>query len=256
MGFFRSRIFVAGMASTVTALVVGGVAWATIPNSTTGTITACYPTSGASKGALRVIDAQAGAHCLAGEGTITWPTRGFRWRGTWSGVTAYGTNDVVRYNGAAYVALKPGTNVIPTDTTYWSLMVSKGDSGATGAQGAAAPAPTVRQIELGPAVIADDGIGFEYPQIDVHDCAHLTITIERFTNPAVAGVLIEASQAGVPTGIVANEPNSGSVWGSGQFWSIPDWTPYPTVRIRLSGAQSGQGPTNVADAWAECQTFG
>src|SRR5262245_53604848 len=51
----------------VLGLGVGGaVTWAAIPDSTTGTITACYPTSGPSQGALRVIDAQNGDHCAAG----------------------------------------------------------------------------------------------------------------------------------------------------------------------------------------------
>jgi len=45
----------------------GGVAWATIPNSSTGEITACVKTSGTTKGAVRIIDAQAGAACAAGE---------------------------------------------------------------------------------------------------------------------------------------------------------------------------------------------
>ncbi len=41
----------------VVGLAAGGaVVWATIPNSTTGAITACYPTRGASQGALRVIN--------------------------------------------------------------------------------------------------------------------------------------------------------------------------------------------------------
>src|SRR5205823_1703306 len=41
-------------------------------DSTTGTITACYPTSGATKGALRVIDYQGGARCGSGEAMLTW----------------------------------------------------------------------------------------------------------------------------------------------------------------------------------------
>jgi uncharacterized protein YjbI with pentapeptide repeats len=52
--------------------VGGGIAWAAIPDSTTGAITACYPTSGTNKGVLRVIDYQVGARCAAGEATLTW----------------------------------------------------------------------------------------------------------------------------------------------------------------------------------------
>jgi len=46
--FFRSRIFVACVASTVTALVAGGVAWAVqSPVDSRGVVHACYnPTTG------------------------------------------------------------------------------------------------------------------------------------------------------------------------------------------------------------------
>src|SRR4051812_28965 len=83
----------------VIGLAAGGaVVWATIPNSTTGAITACYPTSGSYKGVLIVIDYQAGARCESGEVMLTWPSRSFRWRGAWTSTTAYTVNDVVRYN--------------------------------------------------------------------------------------------------------------------------------------------------------------
>lgn len=74
MSFFRSRIFAACVASTVTALVVGGIAWATIPASTTGTVAACYATSGANAGVLRVINYQGGQRCAAGQVGVSWPS--------------------------------------------------------------------------------------------------------------------------------------------------------------------------------------
>jgi dienelactone hydrolase len=56
----------------VVGLAVGGTfAWAAIPTSTTGAITACYPTNGASKGSLRVIDYQAGVRCASGQAMLT-----------------------------------------------------------------------------------------------------------------------------------------------------------------------------------------
>jgi hypothetical protein len=48
------------------------VAWAAIPNSSTGVINACYGKSGA----VRVIDAQAGASCAKGEQSLTWNQQG------------------------------------------------------------------------------------------------------------------------------------------------------------------------------------
>ena len=63
-----SRGFLVGLA--VGLLTGGAVAWAAVPDNTTGAVTACYPTSGANKGALRVIDAQAGTQCAAGEASV------------------------------------------------------------------------------------------------------------------------------------------------------------------------------------------
>jgi uncharacterized protein YjbI with pentapeptide repeats len=58
-------------------LGVGGtVAWAAIPDSATGTITACYPTTGTNAGALRVIDYENGDRCAAGEAMLTWGSAG------------------------------------------------------------------------------------------------------------------------------------------------------------------------------------
>jgi len=56
----NSRWAVAMAAFIVGVSVAGGVAWAAIPDSSTGAISACYPTSGANKGSLRVINYQAG----------------------------------------------------------------------------------------------------------------------------------------------------------------------------------------------------
>lgn len=59
--------------------------------------------------------------------------------GTWSSATAYVNNasytDLVYYNGSYYACKVSNTNQVPTNTTYWDLIVSKGDTGATGATG-------------------------------------------------------------------------------------------------------------------------
>ena len=63
-------------------------------------------------------------------------------KGTYNGSTEYGRNDLVNYNGNAYVCIvASSTGVLPTNTTNWQLFVSqgtkgdKGDTGATGPQG-------------------------------------------------------------------------------------------------------------------------
>ena len=113
MRFWRSHLLIACAASTATAIVVGGIAFATIPNNLDGTVSACYKTSAPDKGQMRMIDHQAGRACRGGETMLNWPTRGFRWRGEWNGAAAYKKNDVVSFNGSSYIALTNTTNVLP-----------------------------------------------------------------------------------------------------------------------------------------------
>ena len=68
-------------------------------------------------------------------------------KGTYNGSTKYVRNDLVNYNGNAYVCIvASSTGVLPTNTTNWQLFVSqgakgdKGDTGATGPQGPAGAA--------------------------------------------------------------------------------------------------------------------
>ena len=63
-------------------------------------------------------------------------------KGTYNGSTKYVRNDLVNYNGNAYVCIvASSTGVLPTNTANWQLFVSqgakgdKGDTGATGLQG-------------------------------------------------------------------------------------------------------------------------
>jgi hypothetical protein len=63
-------------------------------------------------------------------------------KGTYSNSATYVRNDLVNYNGNAYVCIvASSTGVLPTNTINWQLFVSqgakgdKGDIGATGAQG-------------------------------------------------------------------------------------------------------------------------
>ena len=55
------------------------------------------------------------------------------WQGEWSSSTTYTLNQAVQYDGQSYVALQGGADKNPSSqTSYWSLMVSKGASGADG----------------------------------------------------------------------------------------------------------------------------
>lgn len=67
-------------------------------------------------------------------------------KGTYSNSATYVRNDLVNYNGNAYVCIvASSTGVLPTNATNWQLFVSqgakgdKGDTGTTGAQGPTGP---------------------------------------------------------------------------------------------------------------------
>ncbi|WP_247337463.1 carbohydrate-binding protein [Bradyrhizobium sp. 147] len=69
--------------------------------------------------------------------------KAFQLTGAWSGATAYEVGDVVTLSGSSYVCVLDHTNHTPPNTTYWQLLASKGDTGATGAVPYGTPAAWV-----------------------------------------------------------------------------------------------------------------
>jgi hypothetical protein len=135
------RPWIAG--ALVAGLIVGGgITYAAVPSSASGQITACYPTTGAAAGQLRVIDAQAGKHCRAGEKSLSWQQKGLRFRGAWSSTATYAANDLTTSSGSAYVAIAASKNVKPPNTTRWALLAARGAAGTPGTPGASAPHPS------------------------------------------------------------------------------------------------------------------
>lgn len=59
----------------------------------------------------------------------------FVWQGAYNGATAYVADDVVSYNGSSYICILASTGNLPTNTTYWSQMSSKGTDGTNGTNG-------------------------------------------------------------------------------------------------------------------------
>jgi len=119
-------------AGLFTCVLLGaGIAIADIPDG--NTINACRNKT---TFAIRVIDKDLGQSCTASETAFRWTN----WtnRGAWSALVSYRAADVVSYNGSGYIAkLFPPKGVVPTNTTYWGLLVSKGADGAVGPQGPA-----------------------------------------------------------------------------------------------------------------------
>jgi hypothetical protein len=53
----------------------------------------------------------------------------FKWKGTYSGATAYTVDDVVSYNGSSYICILASTGNLPTNATYFEQMSSAGTNG-------------------------------------------------------------------------------------------------------------------------------
>ena len=53
----------------------------------------------------------------------------FDWKGAYNGSTAYVKDDVVSYNGSSYICILASTNNLPTNTTYFQPMATKGTDG-------------------------------------------------------------------------------------------------------------------------------
>jgi len=52
------------------------------------------------------------------------------WRGAYDNGTAYILNDGVSYNGSSYICTADTTGNIPTDTSYWNILASRGTDGS------------------------------------------------------------------------------------------------------------------------------
>ncbi len=147
----RRQLGRAGVAVAAVAVLAGGSAYATIPDSTNGLISGCYVTTGTTPGTLRVIDAQAGAVCKPTETSITWNQKGVTWRGAWLTMTPYRVNDLVSKGGSVYIALLDSNSVSPPNAANWAVFAAKGAAGAAGMPGAIGPVgPTGAAGPAGP----------------------------------------------------------------------------------------------------------
>jgi len=94
---------------------------------------------------------------------VAGPT-GMVWEGNWSSATYYSVNDAVYYaaGNASYICILGNTNQVPTNATYWELLVS-GAGNVTGAASSTDNAvvrfdgTTGKLIQNSLMTIADDG---------------------------------------------------------------------------------------------------
>jgi hypothetical protein len=57
--------------------------------------------------------------------------RGINWRGNWYQYSTYNYGDAVYYDGSSYICILTSYTIVPTNTTYWSLLSQKGLTGST-----------------------------------------------------------------------------------------------------------------------------
>ena len=57
------------------------------------------------------------------------------WQGSYDAAVTYSENDGVSYAGSSYICTTESTGNLPTDTDYWDLLASKGDTGGKGDKG-------------------------------------------------------------------------------------------------------------------------
>lgn len=118
-------------------------------------------------------------------------------RGAWSSASVSYVNnttyiDIVTYNGSTYACKTShtsSTSILPTNTSYWTLLASKGDTGAKGATGATGPqGPQGVQGERGLTpvfTIGEDGHLYVDYQDDVEP------TIDVITRARENGIFTE-----------------------------------------------------------------
>ena len=136
----RTLVVRCALGAALASGLLAGPAQADIPHSVTGVYSGCYVTGGGSAaGRLRVIDAEAGGVCPAGEDLVEWNEAGIVWRGAWNNATAYKKGDAVSNNGNSYIAINDNIGVPPSNTANWNVLAKKGAAGATGPQGPQGP---------------------------------------------------------------------------------------------------------------------
>lgn len=60
----------------------------------------------------------------------------FQWQGDWQDSTRYSMNDIVYFEGEAYVNIQPTLGgEAPDNGEYWDVLASRGDAGAAGPEG-------------------------------------------------------------------------------------------------------------------------
>ncbi|MFK4507152.1 carbohydrate-binding protein [Bradyrhizobium daqingense] len=185
---------------------------------------------------------------IAGVWTFLGIYKGFNLTGAWDSGTDYVVGDVVSLDGASYVCVLDHTNHTPPNTTYWQLLASKGDAGATGAKGDVAG---IKLTYSTTTADADPGAGV----FRLNNATPASATAAYIDNTQVGGASITAildtwdDSTGTTKGYVRFEKTTDpTVWAQFRMTgSVVDGTGYRKLTL-ANGA--GSGAFTNADTFA------
>jgi hypothetical protein len=152
--------------------------------------------------------------------------KGFNFTGAYDGAASYNINDVLTSDGSAYVVIAPTTGNAPPNATYYSLLASKGDTGAKGDKG--------DKGDTGPAGADGTGTG----TVQSVTVGGTTVTTTG-TLPAVAYDAVQSLTSGEQAQARANI-------GAAKSDANSDITSLSGLTTALSVAQGGTGDTGTA----------
>jgi hypothetical protein len=146
---------------------------------------------------------------LRGDGT--WASATTNYQGAYSNSATYSPGSVVLYNNALYYVTSSTaiTGLIPTNTTYWSLMLPAGATGATGATGAASTVagpsgPAGATGATGPAGASGQGTTFIASQLNLGVATTAYYGLTSSGDPTLNGQMIGYSAAATPVPVTCN----------------------------------------------------
>ena len=165
-------------------------------------------------------------------------------RGSWDSGTAYALHDSVLYNGSYYRAIQAHTNQLPTNTSYWGMVASKGADGAQGPQGVAGVGINNRgAYSAATAYILNDAVQYggsywralqnstgQTPQ----EGAYWTMLVSK-GDPGPAGLNHRGSYAGGATYLIND-----AVYYLGSYW-----------RARVTTTGNAPPSSGVSNTWWE-----
>jgi collagen type VII alpha len=79
---------------------------------------------------------------------------GFNYHGSYSGVHIYFVNDVVTWNGNTYICIQTSNGNLPSNTSYWTMIAAKGDTGSSGSGSSS----SVPYVNINPPGSPTDGM--------------------------------------------------------------------------------------------------